>query len=191
MNAPPSLDPAQQAPLWALTARLLLSEPDEELRAVLAAPPARDSLRAIEADLARWLAGEEAEEAPGPAEDFVRLFVAPCEAPPYASAWLPGERELLGARIHDFVGRVLSALGRERVVRPPWGRLPLDHLGLLCELVAAAATEGEPARRRAGELLRSEVLDPCLFPFGRRLRERARHPLYRAAGTLLVALAPE
>ena len=181
------LTSAERAPIDLLVSRLLLSELDaalieslarEEIVAVLerADPEARASLSQP------WTRAAEEDAR----EEYARLFLLPNGVPPFASAWIEGEREQLGAQLTTFVSRAMTAL--DRTTTDQQGNLPLDHLGLLLELAATASLSHRELDRDMAEHLRKQALGPWVARFGAALRAKARLPLYRAAGTLLEQL---
>jgi len=114
------------------------------------------------------------------------VFLLPGGVSPQASAWLPRERDTLGAGVARAAGAILAELGRTPDPLPGVGRLPRDHGALLLEL-AALALERDPSR---GARFAEESLAPWLGACGRALAEDSRSPLYRALGALLAALHP-
>lgn len=174
----PRLSGPERVPFDRLLSRILLREPDAELEELLRASGLMSRL----------------DEEGGPldleayAEEYTRLFLLPEGAPPFASAWLEGERERLGAQFVSFVNDTLAALGREAERAAPWGNLPRDHLGLLLDLSANAFASEDPEDHALGQHLCQEAIQPWVGSFARALRERSRLPLYRLAAELLLQL---
>jgi len=178
----PRLSGPERAPFDRLLARLLLREPDAELEVLL-----RES-----GLLSRLDEGaDQPLDLEAYAEEYTRLFLLPEGAPPFASAWLEGERERLGAQFTGFVHQTLAALGRETERAAPWGNLPLDHLGLLLDLSANAFSSEDPEDHAVGEHLCREAIQPWVGSFARALLAKSRLPLYRLVGTLLLQLHAE
>ena len=177
------LEPAQRAAIYRLVSALLLHEVEGPLLALLRQPAVSATLEAAQPGVHDCLTGwnEAAQEAH--AEEFTRLFLLPKGVPPRASAWLPQERDTLGAGIAREVTALLQELGREQNGLGG-GRLPEDHGALLFEL-AACALEALPAR---GEAFSCAVLEPWVGAFGAGLTANASSPLYRALGSLLAGL---
>ena len=143
------------AALEALVARLLLREIDEDLVRTLGASGVAEGLEALAGGTLGWLrepwTPTREEQA---REEFTRLFLVPGGVPPLASAWVPGERERLGETFATLVSRAMEALGREPEGSTAAGRLPIDHLGLLLDLVAHAGSASDPSLRKLEPLLR-------------------------------------
>ena len=170
------LTTAERAPIERCVARLVLRELDPAAAAQLGAPPLADLLAKLDPEVPASLNPWTADREEAAREEFARLFLLPGGVSPCASAWLPGEREALGARLATLITRALEALGRRRAQDD---RLPLDHLALLLELEAT---------RAVGDIVRREALGPWVARFGAALRAQAKLPIYRAAGTLLELL---
>lgn len=180
----------QRAPLYAFCADLLLHELDAPRFAALSQPHVCETLDRAAPGFLSWQAAGF-----GPAREaelrseYARLFLLPGGTPPFASAWIDGEREALGAQLATLVTRALEALGRERVRAEPWGELPLDHAGLLFDLVVSGVEAGDAGGRAVAAHVEEEAITPWLAAFGRALAERATAPPYVALGRLLVSLA--
>lgn len=179
------LTTAERAPIERCVARLVLRELDPAAAAQLGAPPLADLLAKLDPEVPASLNPWTADREEAAREEFARLFLLPGGVSPCASAWLPGEREALGARLATLITRALEALGRRRAQDD---RLPLDHLALLLELVADASAAHDEATRAVGDIVRREALGPWVARFGAALRAQAKLPIYRAAGTLLELL---
>lgn len=185
----PRMGLRERVPFYAVASRLLLHEVDEAFYAVLTVPPVRTLWVGLDAGCEAWFA-QPWEEAFAAAlrEEYARLFVLPSGTPPFASAWLEGDRDALGAQVHGLVTSALEALGREPRVAEPWGRVPLDHLGLLFDLVVTAVEQGGLAGFEVAQHLDRELLGPWLGRFGDALAREAALPVYRGLGRLLVDL---
>jgi TorA maturation chaperone TorD len=173
----PRLSGAERVPFDRLLSRVLLREPDAELEELLCA-----------SGLMSRLDEEGALDLEAYAEEYTRLFLLPEGAPPFASAWLEGERERLGAQFVSFVNETLAALGRETDHAAPWGNLPRDHLGLLLDLSANAFASDDAEDHALGEHFCQEAIQPWVGSFARALRDQSRLPLYRLAAELLLQL---
>jgi TorA maturation chaperone TorD len=169
------LSSQERAPIDLLLSRLLLEELDAGLVETLAREEIVEILERVEPAVrasvnAPWTEAREA----AAREEYARLFLLPKGVPPFASAWLEGEREQLGAQLTSFVSRVMKVLDRESSDRH--GNLPLDHLGLLLELAATASVDPRETHRTVGEHLRAQALGPWVARFGDALRTQARLP---------------
>lgn len=175
----PRLSGPERAPIDRLLSRILLREPDAELEELLQASGLVSRL-------------DDSLDLEAHAEEFARLFLLPGGVPPFASAWLEGERERLGAQFVGFVNEALAALGREAERAEPWGNLPRDHLALLLDLSANAAASDDPEDQALGEHLCEQAIEPWVGAFARALVAQSRCPLYRLTGELLLQLhAPD
>ncbi|MFG0320229.1 MAG: hypothetical protein ACF8XB_23350, partial [Planctomycetota bacterium JB042] len=103
-----------------------------------------------------------------------------------ASAGLPGERERVGAGVHDLVSRVMAAL--DVAPEGPLARVPPDHLGFLLHLVALALADARADVRAVGDGLIERALRPWVPAWAERVRAAATVPLYRAHATLVARL---
>lgn len=177
------LPASELALIYRLCGRLLLREVDAATLELLRQPAVRETLERAApgagAALDDW--DDEAQR-----EEFTRLFLLPGGVSAQASAWLPRERDALGAGLARAAEALLAELGRAPDPIPGVGRLPRDHGALLLEL-AALALERDPAR---GASFAGEALAPWLGACGRALARQSRSPLYRALGALLAALHP-
>lgn len=180
--SPRALSGPERVPFDRLLSRLLLREPDAEVEALLR-----------ESGIMSFLdeGGGEPLDLEVHAEEFTRLFLLPEGAPPFASAWLEGERERLGAQFTSFVRETLAALGRQTERSAPWGNIPLDHLGLLLDLSANAFASEDPEDRALGEHLCREAIQPWVGSFAQALEAQSRLPLYRGVARLLLELHAE
>lgn len=176
----------ERVPFYALASRLLLEEVHGDTFDLLRADPVRSVLIAADSRCEAWLdqPWDDSRET-NLREEYARLFLMSSGVPPFVSAWLEGDREKLGLELHDFVTGVLRALAREPRVVEPWGRLPLDHLGLILELVNLAAEEGTEVTVQIAQQVETELLGEWLVVFSRTLVTKAREPLYAALGHLL------
>ncbi len=183
MSIAPSLSLAERAPIYAWLAPLFAQEVGADLWATLRMPGVRDLLAGLDPEFEPWIAQplspELAEEC---AAEFARLFLLPGGVPPFASAWIDGNREQLGAELSATVLRSCEVLGREPRRAEPWGKLALDHLGLLLDLTSESSRSHDALDREVGEHLAAEMLGEWLVPFGSALSKKARLPLYRALG---------
>ena len=164
----------EQAPIDLLVSRVLLVELDTELVDVLRQPEIQRVLEAVEPGVGTalqrpWTAARE----DAAREEYARLFLLPKGVPPFASAWIEGEREELGAQLTTFISRLMTVLDRE-IEHGHQGNLPLDHLGLLLELSGTAALDEHPTHQRAAAHLQAEALGPWVGQFGRALQRNAR-----------------
>lgn len=183
MNGASSLTLAERAPIYAWLAPLFAQEIDSDLWATLRTPGVRDLLTHVQPDFEPWIAQPltpELREAC--AAEYARLFLLPGGVPPFASAWMDGNREQLGAELSVIVLRSCEVLGREPRRAEPWGKLPLDHVGLLFDLTSISARSADPLNREVGNHLAGEMLGEWLVSFGSALGEKANLPLYRALG---------
>ena len=181
------LSDRERAPIDLLISRILLVELDLELVKVLKSPAVTNVLEAVEPGVSAELQEPwDAVRDDFAREEYARLFLLPKGVPPFASAWIEGEREQLGSQLTTFVSRLMTVL--DRAVEPQHGNLPLDHLGLLLELAGTAALDGRPSHQQAAAHLRAEALGPWVGAFGRTLQRQARLAVYRAVGGLLAQL---
>ena len=177
----------ERAPIDLLVSRVLLVELDGDLVALLRQPEIRSVLEAVETGVGAALQRPwDAVREEAAREEYARLFLLPKGVPPFASAWIEGERERLGAQLTTFISRLMTVLDREMEAQQ--GNLPLDHLGLLLELSGTAALDERPTHQRAAAHLQAEALGPWVGQFGRALQRHARLPIYRAVGGLLAQL---
>jgi len=176
----------ERAPFYALVSRLLLEEVHRETFERLREEPVRSLLIAADSGCEGWLDQDwdESREL-RLREEYARLFLMSSGVPPFVSAWLEGDREKLGAELHAFVTGCLRALAREPRVVEPWGRLPLDHLGLLLELVNLAVEEDTEMTLEIAQKMEKELLGDWVVVFSRTLVQKAQEPLYVALGRLL------
>ncbi|MEM7411393.1 MAG: molecular chaperone TorD family protein [Myxococcota bacterium] len=182
---------AERAPVYVFAADLLLRELDTERVRWLATPAIASVLDEAAPGCAAWLdAPFSADREREVRSEFARLFLLPGGIPPFASAWLEGEREALGAQLATLVNRALEALGRTPQQAEPWGTLPLDHAALLLDLVARAATDDDARVREVASHLEHEALTPWLGRFAEALGREAICPPYIALGSLLATLHP-
>ncbi len=180
----------ERAPLYGFCADLLLHEIDPARLAVLSQPQVCEVLDRAAPGYRSWqTAGWSPARESELRSEYARLFLLPGGTPPFASAWIDGEREALGAQLATLVTRALEALGRERVRAEPWGELPLDHAGLLFDLVVSGVQAGDARGRAVAAHVEEEAITPWIATFGRALAEQAASPPYVALGHLLDALA--
>jgi TorA maturation chaperone TorD len=193
------LDLSERAPIYAWLAPLFVREIDATTWQELQSDPLRSILTRLEpsldAELELELLSERASELD---EEFTRLFLLPGGVLPVATAWLEtsGEgqesekppEEAIREGIVQLVGHGFEALGREPVRAEPWGRLPLDHISLLFDLVSCGATSSTPSDLETAHYLDRELLGEWLERFGRALSEQANEPIYRALGRLLYSM---
>ncbi|TFH23792.1 MAG: hypothetical protein E4H03_05325 [Myxococcales bacterium] len=175
------------APLYALLARISLLELDRELLGLLREPGLIEVLDKVEpgcrADVMREWSDRDLEAA---AEEYCALFLLPDGAVPRASAWIPGEQEMVGSGVDELVDRVLEALG----VTPDGvlARVPRDHLGFLLHLAAVALDDDDAAARSVARGLIDQALAPWVGRWTDAVLARAEQPVYRAHARLLAAL---
>lgn len=184
-----SLSLADRAPLYAWLAPLFAREIELDLWEILHKPEIRGLLAGLEPEFSAWiedpLGPERQEEC---AAEFARLFLLPGGVPPFASAWMDGNREQLGAKLSTIVLRSCEVLGRQPERAEPWGNLALDHLALLLDLTSGAALSSDPLDQQVAEHLDGELLGEWIFNFGSALEEKAELPIYRALGRFLQQL---
>lgn len=188
------LSAKERAPIDRLIASLLVREVDRATWIRLREDPIPGFFSIEDPGFRDWIEREPtADRIEALAEEFARLFLLPDGVPPFASAWIEGDREPLAEALSTFIGETMEALGVEPIRVEPWGRLPLDHLALLLELVARAG-ELEGSEEGASSIqahLHRELLGPWVAAFGRSLEARATSPIYRGLGSVLVALHGE
>ena len=180
------LSARERAPFYAVASRLLLAEIDAAAYQLVASTPLRAWVAGDDTNHGAWLdeGWSDGREA-ALREEYARLFLLPDGTPPFASAWLEGEREALGAQMHGFVTAALEALGREIRVAEPWGRIPLDHVGLLLDLVVVACAEESERGDEIAEHICREALGAWVAGFGTAVAARAQQPVYVGLGRLL------
>jgi len=193
------LDLNERAPIYAWLATLFVREIDATTWEGLRSYPVRSILTQLEpsldAELEHALLSERAAELD---EEFTRLFLLPGGVSPLASAWReesgenrqPDKRpeESIREGIAQLVGHGFEALGREPVRAEPWGRLPLDHVSLLFDLVSCGATSSTPSDLETAHHLDRELLGEWVGRFGRALSEQADEPIYRSLGRLVYSM---
>lgn len=185
---PKFLTLAERGPLYALASRLLVAEVDAVLWSELAMPPLSSLLAQMDDALGTAFADDfTAEREEELAVEFARLFLLPGGVAPYASEWLAQEDQRAASReeIMMLVREVLTALEIEPNPEGPGGRLPLDHVGLLFEVAARAASETDEATQTIAGPLEEQLFGRAWQGFGRALEREAREPLYRALGRLI------
>ena len=177
------------APVFALLARLILKEVDETLLRVLRQVNILEVLEKAEPGCAAYLAGSDwqSETFDVSAVDFTGLFIVPQGVQPQASAWLPGERELVGGHVATLVHQTVETLGLQPA-DPDLSRLPADHLALLLSITAQALSSEAPQAQHLGQTFFEQTLAPWLPTIGARIGACAHTPLYRAVGALLAQL---
>ncbi len=180
------------APVFALLARLILREVDEALLKVLRQADILEVLDKAEPGCAAYLSGPAWEPETSTFfealdVDFTGLFIVPQGVQPQASAWLPGERELVGGHVASLVNQAVAALELQPV-DPALSQLPADHLALLLSITAQTLGSDDPKAQEMGRGLFEQTLAPWLPDIGARIQARADTPLYRAVGVLLTQL---
>lgn len=179
------LSAVERAPIYALLARLLIEEVDAPTWESLRTPDVAAFLEQGRPGFADWIAAPASDAAlEDLAEEFASLFLVPNGVPLFASAWLEGDRERMAKDLSEFVQNAMTALERQPIVRPPWGRLPMDHLALWLDLIVSAAD----ASPEFAEELVEQLMGPWVAQLGAALEKKARSPLYKAVGALLDAL---
>lgn len=183
------LSVAERAPIYAWLSGLLVEEIDEPGWQALGREPILGFLCRTEPAFLDWSAAPFSEALRSTlAEEYARLFLLPRGASLLTSSWLDGDREQRAASIATMVERGLEVLGREPLLREPWGRLPLDHLALVFDLISVSVASGEPRQIEVAGHFDAELLGPWLVDFGERVHALAETPLYRAIGTIIAGL---
>jgi TorA maturation chaperone TorD len=179
----------ERAPIYAWLSPLFAKEIDADAWQELRTPAVHDLFARLDPEFEAWIA-QPYSEALGEdcAAEFARLFLLPGGAPPFASAWMDGNREQLGTKLSTIVLRSCEVLGRTPRRAEPWGKLALDHVGLLFDLVSGAALSADELDLETGRHLAEQTLGEWLVPFGAALREKAQQPVYRALGRCLETL---
>ncbi len=172
---------AQAQHIYALVARLLLNEIDDELIAVVSTPMVLEILEPVAPGLRQYVQHYDEAAHEAAAEEFTRLFIMPNGVSPRAAAWVEGELETVGAQLSKKAHGYMLNLGREVDVQVA-GRLPLDHMGLLLDL--AAMSVGTPLE----QVVFQDLVQPWAQRYGAALSAKADSPLYVAAGVLLQGL---
>lgn len=195
-DPPPGEDEAlarrDSAPLYRVFSRLLLAELDAQEIARLSRPEIVSTWESVAPGSRAWLADANTSDRLQAARvEYARLFLVPGVVRPRAAGWLEADASGAGAAVGQLAARALTALGRDRrSSEEPQGRVPLDHAGLLCELVAIAAERRDPLGDRVAGGLARAALDPWVGVFGAALAEASTVPVYRGLGALLAGLHP-
>lgn len=158
----------ERAALYRLLARVVVDVPDEATIRALA--PFVDASPAA---------------APALEVAFAQLFLLPGGIPPYVGRWVEGDPQ--GASLSRVVDRVMDALGLSAT--DVGGRLALDHVSLVLSVVAISLED--EALASVGACVERRLIGAWTARFGRALRARSEHPLYRAVGEAFVALCEE
>lgn len=151
-------------------------------------PALLEPLQKLEPTLESWL-GEEpwsAERQDEADADFCALFVLSPETSPCASAWIGDEPARVGAALAERVQRWCDALGIS-ISDEPLGRVPRDHVAVLCGLLAHAWLSGPQGAPLADEIL-TQGLTPWVHRFADAVQQKTSNPLYRATARLLQIL---
>lgn len=186
-----SFELRERAPIYAWLAERLAREIDGECWRQVGDEPLRSTLGRLEPNLVTELDQEfTAERQETLEEEYARLFLLPGGVSPLASSWVAStdDRESARQRITHWIDGVYAALGREPRRVEPWGKLPLDHLAVVLDLVAVAATSGDQSDLEVANLLHDDLLSPALVGFGAALVHEARTPIYRSIGALITSL---
>lgn len=186
-----ALTPRERAPIDRLLAALIVREVDRATWIGLRADPVVAFFEIGDASFREWIQAEPTDERlEALAEEFARLFLLPGGVPPYATAWLDGDRDRRSEELSGCVQRAFDRLGHAPIEAEPWGRLPFDHLALVLELVATASESERTVESGAsmGAALRRQLLEPWVDRFATALQARADSPLYRMVGAMLTAL---
>jgi TorA maturation chaperone TorD len=179
----------ERAPIYGWLSGFLVREIDEARWIGLGREPIRGLLSRAEPGFHAWSASPFTEEIDAAlAEEYARLFLLPEGVSPFVSTWLDGDREQLSGSLASMVERGLVVLAREPVRREPWGRLPLDHLACVFDVVSESIASGEPMQVEVAIHLDTELLGPWLVSFGERVRTLAETPFYRAIGSIITEL---
>ena len=174
LQPPPDPMPSPEASLYALLGRLVASEIDPDLMAVLRTPGVLETFENIAPGC---LDGFDQEAA---VVEFCRLFVLPGGVPAVAAAWLPGSDPNRSVAITGLVNALVSKL--ELSVPPD---LPLDHAGILLSIMPWLL-EKQP---EASDDFQQTARDPWIGRFARALEHGAELPIYRAMAIILGAVA--
>ena len=180
-----------RAVFYGWLAQILVREIQPDVWDELRRDPIRPILDRLEPELGQQLAdGLDARDQERLAEEFARLFLLPGGVSPLAASWLgpADDRDRTRDRIAALVEQSFRATEREPVDREPWGRLARDHLAVILDLVAQAQRSQDPEHREVASQLDRQLLRPALASFGPALSERAKEPLYRAIGLLVLSL---
>lgn len=186
---------AERAPIYAWLATQFTREIDAVAWAELRSEPLRSILVRLEPTLTQPLSlplSTETKE--NLAEEFARLFLLPNGVSPLAAPWIASASGRDPSQVRDdlttIVGNGFEALGRKPSGSEPGGRLPLDHVALLFDLIAVSAAQGamDSSDLAIAHHLDRELMNEWLVSFGETLASKARHPLYRAIGQLVADL---
>ncbi|MFK7896155.1 MAG: molecular chaperone [Myxococcota bacterium] len=179
----PLLSLEERAPLYAWLAPFFAQEIDAEVWAHLKTPSIATLFAPFDDDLSSWTNQPFTETLNETcAAEFARLFLLPGGVPPLASVWIQGDREKLGAELSAVVARSCEVLSRTPQRGEAWGKLPLDHIGLIFDLASRAGVSTDPLDREVGAHLDEAMLGTSLARFGAALEEKAELPVYRALG---------
>jgi TorA maturation chaperone TorD len=186
-----SADSKARAPIYAWLAERVAREFECKSWKQMSRDPLRSILVKLEPSLEDALA-EDLTPARKEAvdEEFARLFLLPGGVSPLASNWVSpqNDRESARAKITQWIEASFTALGRQPRRVKPWGKLPLDHLSVVLDLVAFSSISDRAADHEIAESLESDLLIPALSEFGPSLMNQAHAPIYRAIGALIVSL---
>ncbi len=167
--------PSAEASLYTLLGRILSSEIDAGLLAVLQSEGIRETLEKIEPGSLESLCLETA------ATEFCRLFVLPNGVPPAAAAWFPEPNSDDAIQIGILVHNLQAELDLEL----PAG-LPPDHAGTILAIMGWLSENQPPAAVE----FRHTALAPWIGSFANALGRSTTVPFYRAVAAILTSLFP-
>lgn len=175
--------------LAGLVSRATVFELDEGMLKCLRHPSLRDTLSEMDIDFGQWISQSDQVVFDEAAEDYAKLFVLPDGPTSRLSLHVPGERTTLGLRLGHTIRQACSELGLVGIERPPWGNMPEDHVGLVFEILARAASmaDSNALASRWIEGINREILGLAIPSWSKGVLLHARTPFYRCIAGLSLA----
>lgn len=185
-----TLPSAERSAVLSLLSRLFLREADGALLQALMREDIAGTLDGLapgtRAEVAGALEDEHAREELD--AEYCRLFILPKGISPFAATWSGEGPPAESGVLEEQIGALFDALGM-RPQEGDFGRLPLDHVGILLALASEAATRDEQ-----GELAQEclAILRTGRDGFAAAVAAETTSCLYRASALLLgEVLRPE
>ena len=175
--------------LAGLVSRATVFELDERMLQCLRHPSLRDTLSEMDIDFGEWISQSDQVVFDEAAEDYAKLFVLPDGPTSRLSLHVPGERTTLGLRLGHTIRQACSELGFVSIEQPPWGNMPEDHVGLVFEVLARAASvaDSDGLASRWIARINREVLELAIPSWSTGVLLHARTPFYRCIAELSLA----